>query len=61
MGAVLENYHQVQWEPLGFFSKKFSPAQRSYSTHDRELQAIYSSLKFFKSMVEDQTYNKNRP
>jgi len=52
MGAVLEQYQQGQWEPLGFFSKKFSPAQRNYSMYDRELQAVYRSLKFFRSMVE---------
>ncbi|XP_025261922.1 uncharacterized protein LOC112637135 [Camponotus floridanus] len=52
MGAVLKQYNQGNWELLGFFSKKFNPAQRNYSTYDRELQAIYSSLKFFKSIVE---------
>jgi len=52
MGAVLKQYHQGQWEPLGFFSKKFSSAQRNYSIYDGELQAVYSSLKFFRSMVE---------
>lgn len=56
MGAVLEQYHEGSWEPLGFFSKKFSPTQRNYSTYDRELQAIYSSLKFFKSMVEGRKF-----
>jgi len=52
MGAVLEQYHQGQWKPLGFFSKKFSPAESYYSTYDRELQTVYSSLKFFRSMIE---------
>jgi len=52
MGAVLEQYYQGRWEPLGFFTKKFSPAQRNYSTYDLKLQAVYSSLKFFRSMVE---------
>lgn len=52
MGAVLEQYNQGTWEPLGFFSKKFSTAQKNYSTYDRELQAIYSGLKFFHQLVE---------
>lgn len=52
MSAVLEQYHEGTWEPLGFFSKKFSLAQRNYSTYDRELQAIYSSFKYFRALVE---------
>jgi len=52
MGAVLDQYHQGQWKSLEFFSKKFSPVQRNYSLCDHELQPVYSSLKFFRSMVE---------
>lgn len=52
MGAVLEQLNNGVWEPLGFFSKKFSDAQRRYSTYDRELQAIYSGLKHFRDLVE---------
>jgi len=65
MGAVLEQYHQGWWEPLGFLSKKFSPAQRKYSTYDRELQAVYSSHKFFSGTIFNgrrlKTYNENKP
>jgi len=46
MGAVLEQYHQGQWESLGFFSKELSSAQRTYSTYDRELQAISAVSNF---------------
>jgi len=46
MGAVLEQYLQGQWELLGFFSKKFSSAQRNYSTYDRELQLYIIVLNF---------------
>lgn len=52
MGAVLEQFCDGRWEPLGFYSKKLSQAQTKYSTYDRELLAIFSSLKFFQSMVE---------
>jgi len=48
MSIVLEQYHQAQRESFGFFSKKFSSGQRNYSTYDRELQAVYSNLKFFR-------------
>lgn len=52
MGAVLEQYQDGNWKPLGFFSKKLSDTQQKYSTYDRELLAIYSALKFFRHMVE---------
>jgi len=52
MGAVLEQNNNGIWVPLGFFSKKFSPTQENYSTYDRELQTIYSGLKFFQQLVE---------
>lgn len=52
MGAVLEQLQNQQRKPLRFFSKKLSQAQQKYSTYDRELLAIYSSLKFFRHLVE---------
>lgn len=51
-GAVLEQYNFGSWEPLGFFSKKHTNAEMKYSTYDRELLAIYKSLKYFRCMVE---------
>jgi len=51
MGAVLEQNNNGIWKPLGFFSKKFSSTQENYS-YDRELQAMYSGLKFFQQLVE---------
>jgi len=52
MGAVLEQYQEGEYKPLGFFSKKLSETQQNYSTYDRELLAIYSALKFFQHMAE---------
>lgn len=52
MGAVLEQCVKGLWEPLGFFSKKLSTTQQNYSTYDRELLGMYSSIKFFQHMVE---------
>ena len=37
MGRVLEQRENSQWKPLGFFSRKFEPAQQKYSTYDREI------------------------
>lgn len=51
-GAVLQQYVNNAWQPLGYFSKKFSDAQKKYSTYDRELLAIYMSMKHFRKIFE---------
>ncbi|XP_045453892.1 uncharacterized protein K02A2.6-like [Melitaea cinxia] len=51
-GAVLQQYVNKSWQPLGYYSKKFSDAQSRYSTYDRELQAIYMAVKHFRKMFE---------
>lgn len=56
MGAVLEQKENEDWQPLGFFSKKFSGPQRSYSTYDRELTAIYEAIRHFKHLVEGRQF-----
>lgn len=56
MGAVLQQFVNGQWVPLGFYSKKFSETQRRYSTYDRELQAAYSGLKHFQYFLEGQQF-----
>ena len=47
VGATLQQEVDGHQQPLGFFSKSLSRAQRNYSTFDRELLAIYLSLKHF--------------
>lgn len=56
VGAVIEQLEYDIWRPLGFFSKKLSPAQTKYSTYDRELLAIYSAIKFFRHFLEGRTF-----
>lgn len=51
-GAVLQQYVNNKWLPLGYFSKKFSSAQQKYSTFDRELLSIYMAVKYFRKMFE---------
>jgi len=41
VGAIFEQKVNDLWQPLGFFSRKLSPAERRYSTYDRELLAAY--------------------
>ena len=56
MGAVLEQKFPEGWKPLAFFSRKFTPAQRNYSAYDRELTAIYESIKFFRHFLEGRIF-----
>lgn len=53
VGSVVEQrIKDGPWKPLGFFSKKLSPAQVKYSTYDRELTAIFLSIKHFRYLLE---------
>lgn len=52
IGAVLQQYKHGSWQPLAFFSRKLSTSQQKYSPYDRELLAIYESIKYFRHMVE---------
>lgn len=52
MGAVLQQFKDGAWQPLAFFSRKLSASQIKYSPYDRELLAIYESIKYFRHMLE---------
>ncbi|UYV77011.1 hypothetical protein LAZ67_14002809, partial [Cordylochernes scorpioides] len=52
VGSVLQQLDNNNWKPIAFFSKKINPAPCNYSTYDRELLAIYLSIKFFKHLLE---------
>lgn len=52
VGAVLEQFNNDRWEPLGFFSRKLTTTQARYSTFDRELLAAYLALRHFLHFVE---------
>jgi hypothetical protein len=52
IGAVLQQHVNGAWQPLDFFSKKLSAAERKYSAFDRELLAIYRAVRHFRHMVE---------
>lgn len=56
MEAVLEQGEQDKWEPLAFFSRKFSPSQTRYSAYDRELTAIFESIKYFRHFIEGREF-----
>lgn len=52
IGASLQQRIDDNWQPLGFFSRKFTVKERKYSTYDRELLAIYAAVKHFRFVVE---------
>lgn len=52
VGAVLQQRIKDNWQPIAFFSKSLSEAQRKYSVYDRELLAIYMSIKHFRKYIE---------
>lgn len=56
IGAALHTLTNDGYKPLEFFSKKLTPSECKYSTYDRELLAIYSSIKHFRHSLEGQTF-----
>ena len=52
MGAILQQFINNVWQPLGFYSERLNPAQQKYSTYDRELLGAYKAFKYFRHMVE---------
>lgn len=54
VGAVIHQIDGDQLKPLGFYSKRMTDTQKRYSTYDRELLAIYQSVKHFKYMLDGQ-------
>ena len=51
-GAVLQQCVNGEWKPICFFSRSFIPAQRKYSTFDRELLATYMAVRHFRHFLE---------
>lgn len=56
IGGVLEQQNGSSWEPLAFLSRKLSPTEIKYSAFDRELLAVYSSIKQFRHLVEGREF-----
>jgi transposase InsO family protein len=58
VGAVLQQrQHAAEpWQPLAFWSAKLSATQRGYSAFDRELLAIFLSIRHFRFMLEGRSF-----
>ena len=57
IGAALQQFMDGQWCPLSFFSTKLRPPEILYSTFDRELLAIYLSIKHFRHFMEGRNFH----
>lgn len=55
-GAVLQQFLEGDWQPLSFFSVRFTEAQVKYSTYDRELLSIFLAIKHFKIFIEGRIF-----
>lgn len=56
MGTALEQWQEESWKPLAFFSRGFSVTQQRYSTYDRELTAVFESVKHFRHFLEGREF-----
>ncbi|CAB4029253.1 pol poly [Paramuricea clavata] len=56
VGAVLEQFIDYEWRPIGFFSRKLQPAETRYSTFDRELLGVYLALRHFRWFIEGRVF-----
>ena len=54
IGAVLSQGQNQ--DPLAFYSKKLSSAEKKYSAFDRELLALYLSVKHFRATLEGRSF-----
>ena len=45
------------WQPISYFSKKLKLSETKYNTFDRELLAVYSSIKYFQHFVEGHVFH----
>ena len=48
IGAVLEEYQEGSWRPIGYYSKHLSKARQNWSVFRRELLSIQAAIRNFK-------------
>ena len=59
VGGVLQQFLNGMWQPLSFYSKKLNPAETRYSAFDRELLAVYATIKHFRHNLEGRHFFVN--
>ncbi|KAG7196994.1 hypothetical protein KM043_017530 [Ampulex compressa] len=56
IGATLQQRVGDTWQPLAFFARTLTGAERKYSAYDRELLAAYAAVKRFRHSVEGRPF-----
>ena len=56
VGGQLEQLVAGKWHPIAFFSRKLSGAETRYSAFDRELLAIYLTVRHFRHHLEGRAF-----
>ena len=59
VSGVLQQYIASIWQPLSFFSKKLNPAETRYSAFDRELLAVYATIRHFRHNLKGRNFFVN--
>ena len=59
VGDVLQQYNNNVWRSLSFFSKKLTPAETRCSAFDRELLAVYATIRHFRFNLEGRYFFVN--
>ena len=56
VSGVLQQCIDNVWQPLSFFSKKLAPTETRYSAFDRELLAVYGTIRHFRHNLEGREF-----
>ena len=56
VGAVLQQKHLDKWQPLAFFNRHLRNTELQYSAFDKELLALYLSVKHFHCFLEGRAF-----
>ena len=59
VGGVLQQCIDNVWQPLSFFSRKLAPEETRYSAFDRELLAVYATIRHFRHNLEGREFHVN--
>ena len=56
LSATLEQYVSGSWQRLAFYSRQLRAAELKCNAFDRELLAIYLSIRHFRYFLEERTF-----
>ena len=56
VGAALQQWDGLAWQPLAFFSRRLLPRETRWSTFGRELYAVYAAIGHFRHRVEGRDF-----